>query len=233
MIVKQSKLISGVYKITCVPTNKIYIGSSKDIRTRWSRHKRDLHTQKHSNTYLQLAYNKYGKDNFLWEIIEECCSAQVTEREQHYLDLLLPFGNKGFNLSVAAANPMLGRKHSEETKAKIRHARDLQTNALHRCIVVETKEVIRIRQRDIKKVWGIIDYSHFVHHPGHMSKKGLLSFVEKKFNGKLYKDEEAKQFIQDVLAKKEKNEENGAKRLGKYVGVKGSDGRFTKTLKIN
>ena len=33
---------SGVYKITCKDTNKIYIGSSKDIKKRWYHHVYDL-----------------------------------------------------------------------------------------------------------------------------------------------------------------------------------------------
>ena len=60
--------VSGVYKITNKITNDFYIGSSKDIYKRWNRHKNELNKKKHINIILQRAWNKYGSDNFLFEI---------------------------------------------------------------------------------------------------------------------------------------------------------------------
>lgn len=218
--------IVGIYKITCIPNGKIYIGSSVDVHRRWWRHRGELNTHRHNNPYLQSAYNKYGKNSFTWEVIEFCSTDQLKLREQYYLDTLQPFNEKGYNLCVNSSNPMLGRTHKEETKAKMKHARDLQTNALHRCIIADTGEVIRIKQRDIKNVWGIIDYSHFVRHPGHWSKKGLISFVEKEFNGKLYKDEEAAQFVEELLKAKEKLKQKNTERVTQMKSLKGKDGKW-------
>ena len=226
MSVNNQTRIVGIYKITCVPNKKIYIGSSIDVHRRWWRHRGELNTQKHNNQYLQNAYNKYGKEAFMWEIIEECCKEQLRSREQHYLDVLQPFNERGYNLCTDSSNPMLGRTHKEETKAKMRHARALQTNTLHRCIIADTWEVIKITQRDIKNVWGIIDYSHFVRHPGHWSKKGLISFVEKEFNGRIYKDEESDQFVHDLLTAKEKLKQQNTKRIQAMTSPKGKDGRW-------
>lgn len=61
--------IQGIYKITNIINNKIYIGSSTDIKKRWHGHKYDLRKNKHCNTHLQNAWNKYGEDNFKFEII--------------------------------------------------------------------------------------------------------------------------------------------------------------------
>ena len=62
--------ICGIYKITNLKNHKIYIGSSNNIMRRWYEHLRDLKNQKHCNSHLQNAWNKYGENNFLFEIIE-------------------------------------------------------------------------------------------------------------------------------------------------------------------
>ena len=54
---------SGIYKITNKITQKIYIGSSKNIRKRWKAHRTLLNREKHYNEYLLAAYKKYRKEN--------------------------------------------------------------------------------------------------------------------------------------------------------------------------
>jgi len=56
----------GIYKITC--NDKLYIGSSNNIRKRWRRHINDLNGNKHINIHLQRAFDKYGINNFKFEI---------------------------------------------------------------------------------------------------------------------------------------------------------------------
>ena len=43
---------SGVYVITNLTNKKIYIGSSIDIKVRWSNHKSELKRGVHNNKYL-------------------------------------------------------------------------------------------------------------------------------------------------------------------------------------
>lgn len=82
--------ISGIYKITNIETNECYIGSSKDIKHRWSEHKR-LSTWKQKNSKLYIAFQQYGLDKFSFEILEE--TTNLKEREQYYIDLLKPIYN--------------------------------------------------------------------------------------------------------------------------------------------
>ena len=111
---------SGVYKITLKQDGRIYIGSSADIYLRWKWHK---------NNQVQLIgkmIQKYGKDAFIFEVVEEVSANKVMleEREQYYLDLLQPFpwnSNRGFNLSPNAYT-CLGIKRSDETKKKMRES---------------------------------------------------------------------------------------------------------------
>ena len=62
---------SGIYKITNKIDGKCYIGQSSNIKKRFKDHRYDLKYNKHDNPYLQNAYNKYGKDNFKFEILCE------------------------------------------------------------------------------------------------------------------------------------------------------------------
>lgn len=76
----------GIYKIENLIDNKVYIGQSKNLKSRLDGHKSCLKYNHHSNIYLQRAYNKYGEENFKFEIIEECEEDKLTEREQYWID---------------------------------------------------------------------------------------------------------------------------------------------------
>lgn len=78
----------GIYRITNTINGKVYIGSSVDVRGRFNSHKSDLKLNKHGNSRLQRAWNKYGEQAFVFEIIEECAPDTVRSIEQRYLDEL-------------------------------------------------------------------------------------------------------------------------------------------------
>lgn len=85
----------GIYKIKNIVTNKEYLGSSKEIEVRFKRHLRDLKNGKHHNTHLQRSWDKYGEDNFKFQIIEECEIDDLLNMEQHYLDMNIDGYNIG------------------------------------------------------------------------------------------------------------------------------------------
>ena len=58
----------GIYKITNLINNKFYIGSSSDLKKRLYEHRRELNLGVHANKHLQSAWNKYGEENFKFEI---------------------------------------------------------------------------------------------------------------------------------------------------------------------
>ena len=90
---------SGIYKILNTRNNNFYIGSSKELKKRWSQHRSSLKHNTHINIILQRSWNKYGKDSFFFEIIEECDENTLLEREQFYLDTLSPYYNIGIQSS--------------------------------------------------------------------------------------------------------------------------------------
>lgn len=77
----------GIYRIKNIINNKCYYGSSKNINRRWSKHKSQLKYYRHENVILQRAWNKYGENSFIFEIIEECDLNNLLLTEQKYLDL--------------------------------------------------------------------------------------------------------------------------------------------------
>lgn len=52
--IKKENRITGVYKITNIINNKVYIGESLDIYERWKSHKEDLKNGNHHSYKLQL-----------------------------------------------------------------------------------------------------------------------------------------------------------------------------------
>lgn len=87
----------GVYKIINKINNKKYFGSSKNIEKRFRNHKNKLRRNRHINIILQRAWNKYGEDNFLFEIVELCDKSLLFETEQKYLNI-----NPEYNIGINA-----------------------------------------------------------------------------------------------------------------------------------
>lgn len=82
-----------IYKIENVKTGDFYIGSTIDIKNRFKSHKGLLKKNKHYNSYLQSSYNKYGKENFEFVVLEELTNStreELFELEQQYIDDLIP-----------------------------------------------------------------------------------------------------------------------------------------------
>jgi len=92
------KKISGIYSVVNILNNKKYIGCSISIQTRWKTHKKLLNNNKHPNQHLQGAWNKYGKENFLFSIIEICDKSLFVERETFWIEFYSSINEKfGYN----------------------------------------------------------------------------------------------------------------------------------------
>lgn len=86
----------GIYKITNTINNKVYIGQSVNIHRRWRQH---INRAGRDNMPLHNAIYKYGKDNFLFEVIEECTIDLLDSMEQkwiQYYNSIIPYG---YNIS--------------------------------------------------------------------------------------------------------------------------------------
>lgn len=115
----KEKLI-GIYCIKNKVNSKKYIGQSNDIYARWYNHKYCLNNNRHGNSYLQNAWNKYGEDNFDFIILELCDESDIDKREQYYIaKFSTTIRENGYNLDSGGN---LNKHHSKETKQKISKA---------------------------------------------------------------------------------------------------------------
>ena len=119
---------SGIYKLINLVNGKFYIGSAVKFRKRRDLHFLDLRNNRHHSRYLQNAFNKYGKDNFKFEIIEICEKEKLIEREQYYLDIL----NPNYNV-CKRTDSRLGVKSTPEHIAKIIAANTGQKRSKETC----------------------------------------------------------------------------------------------------
>ena len=88
----------GIYRIKNLKNKKCYYGSSKNIEKRWRTHLNNLKNGKHHNDHLQRSWDKYGEDNFVFELVEECDETLLLELEQKYLDL-----HPEFNIGIKSS----------------------------------------------------------------------------------------------------------------------------------
>jgi group I intron endonuclease len=118
-----------IYIITNTINQHRYVGmTSKPLNVRWSNHKADARRNK--PYILHKAIRKYGEDNFTIELLEECNVGSLDELgliETRYIKELNPEynmslggeGNRGISMA-GEKNGMFNKKHTEESKAKMR-----------------------------------------------------------------------------------------------------------------
>ena len=112
---------SVIYLIKNMINNKVYIGSAVNIDRRWRVHKKDLNKGKHHSCHLQLAWNKYGEQNFNFEILQEVENPEhLLSYEQVYLDYYKSYErDKGYN-TCKIAGSTYGIKYTEESRKKMK-----------------------------------------------------------------------------------------------------------------
>lgn len=114
---------SGVYEIFNTINGKRYIGSAVVLLRRFTEHRKALTLNRHINSKLQRAWNKYGEQAFVFRILESCQPGECVLLEQQYLDAHAPCYNiaklAGSNLGVKRTAEQIAKTVSEETRAKL------------------------------------------------------------------------------------------------------------------
>lgn len=110
----------GIYQIRNLLDGKRYIGSSVELRRRGCVHFSKLRRGVHENQYLQRAFNKYGEENFAFEILcyTEKDKKYINDTETGFIKIYKTANpDFGYNLrEIADSN--FGVKHSEAAKQK-------------------------------------------------------------------------------------------------------------------
>ncbi len=127
--------IGFVYLImSIVRPDRCYVGSSVDLRDRWSGHRRKLALQQHHSVKLQRHFNKHGLDDLIFIVIEKIDVFNLNDLirvEQFYIDLLKPYfnmsptagSNKNLELTQEQRDKMNKKPVSLETREKQRQAK--------------------------------------------------------------------------------------------------------------
>lgn len=110
----------GIYSITNIINNKIYIGSTlKTFRVRFNAHINLLKSNKHDNIIIQNSWHKYGEENFVFNIIESfdfISQDELLELEEKYILLYKSLDrNFGYNI-LHAGKSIYGVKWTEKSK---------------------------------------------------------------------------------------------------------------------
>ena len=83
----------GIYKITNKINGMIYIGESVQIERRFTEHK----MPSNNSTPIDKDIKIFGKDNFSYEIIEECPMEKLIEREHYWIEYYNCYEPYGYN----------------------------------------------------------------------------------------------------------------------------------------
>lgn len=170
-----AKQIPAIYIITCKINNKHYIGKSIHYFHRIGQHKIALKENKHHSYHLQKAYNKYGVNNFVFDILEEYPKEFLDSMEKYWINLL-DTCNRQYGYNIASPNGKGGFEMNDITKNKIKKQK------INKKLSEKTKE--KLRQINLGKV---------------LSKEIFENLME---CGRKYRTTE--KFKQDLLKRKQK-----------------------------
>lgn len=98
--------IVGIYKITNLINQKVYVGLSRNCQRRWYDHRsksKSSPKEEDLRKPLYLAMRKYGLENFSFEIIEVCEESLLSDREVFWIDKLDSYRN-GYNATLGGDN---------------------------------------------------------------------------------------------------------------------------------
>lgn len=93
-------MICGIYKITNKINRHYYVGQAVDIKARFREHRFSARHIEHKdhNSPIHKALCKYGCNNFLCEVLEECTRTQLNDREIYWIDKLKARENGNYNI---------------------------------------------------------------------------------------------------------------------------------------
>ena len=92
----------GVYKITRMKTNEIYIGQAVNVSTRWAEHcKAALGVGTLASSQLHRVMAQDGCENFTFELLEAVPKEKLRERESYYIDF---YDSKNYGLNTVSGD---------------------------------------------------------------------------------------------------------------------------------
>lgn len=99
---------AGIFQVKNIANGKVLLGSSLNLEGPLNRHRFMLRIGSHTNKTLQKDWDKFGPDQFVFEILEEVkrkddpsfnLKDELTLLEMIWLEKLQPFGERGYNVN--------------------------------------------------------------------------------------------------------------------------------------
>ena len=161
----------GIYTITNLLDGRYYVGSSLTIEKRIKRHKKDLLSNKHHCQPLQRAWNKYGEQNFKFDIVlnlNHCEEQIIRDIEQEILNKefdktynvfkFVGVTNDLFNIGTnrKSGGDIALNKKSNKWRACI----NINDDSIHLGCFDTYEEALDARLKAEKKYWAK-DYVHY------------------------------------------------------------------------
>jgi hypothetical protein len=103
---KETAIEAGIYQIKNTINHKLFIASTRNLKTIAGK-KFQLETGTNTNKRLQEEWNQFGKDAFVFEVLEVLKKkeegyfdekSELEKLEDKWLEQLQPYGERGYNL---------------------------------------------------------------------------------------------------------------------------------------
>lgn len=170
----------GIYKIQNIQNNKIYIGQSNNIKRRFQEHKTKGKT---SRIPVDLAIEKYGVENFTFEVVEEVNQENLNEKESYWIQYY-DSKEKGYNCSIGGDFQSIGENNgrSKLTEEDVKEIR--QSYKLH----LKRREVYKKYEEKISfdyfaSIWDGSHWSHIM--PEVFTEENRVFYSKQATNGEL------------------------------------------------
>lgn len=195
----------GIYKITKKENGKSYIGQSNNIERRIKEHQ-----SKRTHPYpIENAIQKYGKDAFTYEVLEECKLEELDEKEKYWIAYYNTYKGFGYNCNEG------GGKSSGENNPKarlteedVKYIRNAYNNHLRRREVYELfKE--KISFSSFASVWDGRSWSYIM--PEIYTEENKRYYMRQASNGE--KSSKAKLTDKEVISLRKRYVSETAKQI--------------------
>lgn len=189
----------AIYSITNLVNNKVYIGRDISFPNRLYEHKSDLKNNKHYNQHLQNAWNKYGEENFEFDILEVYEEEFLPSMENWWCNMLNTH-NREYGYNIKSTSPNDNVRLSKEHIINATIAREK----------VFKDRGFRIPQESIKR--GAEKRSLIF--------KGVKWSEERKANYKIQLSTKERPGSKKVINIETKEVFGSARKLSEYLGIK-------------
>lgn len=191
-----------IYKITNKINSKVYIGKTNllDPYERWAQHISDYKRKRFEKRIIYEAMNKYGIENFSFEVIEE--TNEDIEREKFYIELYRSYvgfiDSNGYNATLGGD----GKSYINESEV-IEYYLDNMENT-----IVKTAEALEIDKGSVSKI---------------LRKHNILIRIPNEYSTAtpkkpVYKiDKKTKQILQEYNSISEAAEQFGGREYTKHI----------------